>query len=100
MDKVKQGDILKIDGIRVPVLTVSKNFFNEQGEVIGCPIYATDAAGPLHILIKTVKTEGCVQCEKLALLDLKVRHFSVADSVSQSDIVNITDAIQGIFDYV
>lgn len=100
MSNVKQGDILKIDGIRVPVLAVSKNFFNEQGEIIGCPIYATGAEGPLHIRIKTAKNEGCVQCEKLSLLDLKVRHFSVADSISRSDIINITDAIQGIFDYV
>lgn len=100
MSSVKQGDILKINGIRVPVLVVSKNFFNEQGEVIGCPIYATDVAGPLHIYIKTTKNEGCVQCEKLTLLDLRVRHFSVADSISQSDIINITDAIQGLFDYI
>lgn len=36
---VSQGDILKIEGIRHPVLVVSKDFFNTSGEIIGCPIY-------------------------------------------------------------
>ena len=97
---INQGDILRIDGIRHLVLTVSKNFFNQQGEIIGCPIYKSDNEGPLHIHIKTRKIEGCVQCEKLALLDMKARRYSVTDRLDLPDVINITDAIQGIFDYV
>ena len=33
-----QGDILKIEKIKHPVLVVSKDFFNTSGEIIGCPI--------------------------------------------------------------
>lgn len=71
--ELQQGDILKIEHIRHPVLIVSKNFFNSSGEIIGCPIYSNSTAGPLHIAVVTDEIQGYVQCEKLALLD-KVRH--------------------------
>ena len=35
-----QGDIIKVEKIKPPVLVVSKDFFNESGEIIGCPIIA------------------------------------------------------------
>ena len=38
MDLLHQGDILKIEKIKHPVLVVSKDFFNSSGEIIGCPI--------------------------------------------------------------
>ena len=38
MEQLHQGDILKIDKIKHPVLVVSKDFFNSSGEIIGCPI--------------------------------------------------------------
>lgn len=34
------------------------------------------------------------------VLDLTIRGFSRVDRISMADIINITDAIQGIFDYV
>ena len=98
--QVCQGDVIKLAGIPVPVLVVSKDFFNATGEVIGCPILKNGTDGPLHIYIETEKTKGYVQCEKLKLLDLNVRGFSVRDRIAMADIINITDAIQGIFDYI
>ena len=44
--------------------------------------------------------EGCVQYEKMALLDLKVRRYKKMDAISVADVINITDAIQSIFDYI
>ena len=38
MELLHQGDILKIEKIKHPVLVVSKDFFNSSGEIIGCPI--------------------------------------------------------------
>ena len=35
-EKICQGDILKIEKIKLPVLVVSKDFFNQTGEIIGC----------------------------------------------------------------
>ena len=97
---LSQGDILKIEHIKIPVLVVSKDFFNQTFEIIGCPIYDKGEAGPLHIHVKTEDMEGYVQCEKMSLLDLSVRGYSKIDRMDYSDIINITDAIQGIFDYI
>ncbi len=98
--EVRQGDILKIDNIREPVFVASKDFFNNTGEVIGCPIFSKGNPGPLHIFIETEKTTGTVHCEKLKLLDLNSRRFSIKDHVLIKDIMNITDTIQGLFDYI
>ena len=99
-EKLLQGDILKIEHIKKPVLVVSKNFFNQTYEIIGCPIYEKSEAGPLHIHIKAKEVEGYVQCEKIALLDLNIRGYSKIDRIHYPDIINISDAIQGIFDYI
>lgn len=100
IESLHQGDIIKIERIKSPVLVASKDFFNQTGEIIGCPIFKDSMAGPLHIWIKSDTVEGYVQCEKLALLDLNVRGFSKMDRIPLADVINITDAIQGIFDYV
>ena len=97
--KVCQGDILKIERIQQDVLVVSKDFFHSSGEIIGCPVYKSSVEGPLHIYIDTGETQGYVQCEKLALLDLRVRGYKKVDQIALQDIMNIADAIQGIFDY-
>lgn len=99
-ESLHQGDIIRIENIKSPVLVASKEFFNQTGEIIGCPILSDSTAGPLHIRIKSDTVDGYVQCEKLALLDLNVRGFSKIDSIHMTDIINITDAIQGIFDYI
>ena len=56
--------------------------------------------GPLHIWIATEKNEGYVHCEKLALLDLTVRGYKKVDRLPISEMINISDAIQGIFEYI
>ncbi len=100
MEQLHQGDILKIEKVKHPVLVVSKDFFNTSGEIIGCPIIANSISGPLHIWISTEENEGYVQCEKLALLDLTVRSYKKTDRLPISEMMNISDAIQGIFEYV
>lgn len=99
-ETLHQGDIVKIEKIKYPVLVSSKDFFNQTGEIVGCPIFQDSTVSPLHIKIRTDSTEGYVQCEKLALLDVNVRGFCKIDRISMADIINITDAIQGIFDYM
>ena len=99
-EQLHQGDIIKLEKIKHPVLVVSKDFFNASGEIIGCPIFDHSIEGPLHILISTDETAGCVQCEKLALLDLKVRGYKKIDTITIAAMINIVDAIQGIFEYI
>ncbi len=100
MEILHQGDILRIENIKHPVLVVSKDFFNTSGEIIGCPIMNNSIPGPLHIWMATEENEGYIQCEKLALLDLAVRSYRKVDRLSISDMINVSDAIQGIFEYI
>lgn len=100
MEALHQGDILKIENIKHPVLVVSKSFFNTSGEIIGCPIVQDSVEGPLHIWISTVENEGYVQCEKLTLLDITVRGYKKIDRLPISVMMDIVDAVQGIFDYI
>ena len=100
MDYLQQGDILKIEKIKHLVLVVSKDFFNTSGEVIGCPIIRNSIPGPLHIWMSTEENEGYIQCEKLALLDISVRGYKKIDRLPISEMMNVSDAIQGIFEYI
>ncbi len=99
-EQIFQGDILKVEKIKLPVLVVSKTFFNRTGEIIGCPIYEKGAPGALHIRIKTDELSGYVHCEKMALLDMNIRGYSKTSRVGMPEIINITDAVQSIFDYI
>ncbi len=98
--ELHQGDILKIEKIKHPVLVTSNDFFNSSGEIIGCPIVENSSSGPLHIWMSTEKTEGYIQCEKLALLDLSVRGYTQIDRLPLYELMNVSDAIQGIFEYI
>ncbi len=100
MNELHQGDILKIEKIKYPVLVVSKDFFNATGQIIGCPILGDSTRSPLHVWVSSDEVKGFVQCEKLALLDLKIRGHKLIDKVSLSDRIEIADIIQGIFDYI
>lgn len=100
MEALHQGDILKIEKIKHPVLVASKDFFNTSGEIIGCPIISNSNPGPLHIWMSTESVEGYIQCEKLALLDLTIRGHKKIDRLPVSEMINVSDAIQGIFEYI
>ncbi|MCR4566979.1 MAG: type II toxin-antitoxin system PemK/MazF family toxin [Pseudobutyrivibrio sp.] len=101
VSKVEQGDILKFERIKQPVLVISKNFFNEENEIMGCPIFKTnDIPSPLHIEINYNDGSGVVHCEQVHLLDLNLRGYKRIGRISIEEIMNITDAIQSIFDYI
>ncbi len=99
-EEINQGDILKIEKIKVPVFVASKNIFNQSGEIIGCPIYIEGRQGPLHIQVDAEGVSGTVQCEKMRLLDLRMRGCCKIGRARLADIMEVTDAIQSIFDYV
>ena len=46
MQRIEQGDLLKVSGLQYPVIVVSNNFFNESGKAIVCPIVKNAAEGP------------------------------------------------------
>lgn len=100
MEHLHQGDILIIEKIKHPVLVTSKDFFNASGEIIGCPIINPSQPGPLHICMSTENTEGYIHCEKLALLDLSIRGYKKTGRLPTFEMMNVSDAIQSIFEYI
>ena len=99
MIMIEQGDLLRVGGIKYPVIVVSNNYFNQSGKVIACPIVKNAIEGPLHIRLKDSSVEGIVLCEQVKYLDLKARHFSKLTSSHYYDIMDISDAVMGMFDY-
>lgn len=63
MASLHQGDILKVEKIKHPVLVVSKDFFNTSGEIIGCPIIKNSTA--VHFIY------GCLQKKMKAIYSVK-----------------------------
>lgn len=97
--KIEQGDIVTVERMRGLFLVVSKNFFNTTEQAILCPIVRDTFIDPLHVKISANEVEGIVMCEQMRLVDLRYRGYKKTGRVSYADIINITDIIQGIFDY-
>ena len=100
MSHLHQGDIIKIENIKFPVVVVSKDFFNTAGSIIGCPILKTSPQSSLHIWTSAKDNEGYIQCENLKLLDMTVRGHKKTGRLPFHELMNVSDAIQGIFEYV
>ena len=99
MATVGMGDLLKISGIRFPVIVVSNNFFNRSGNAMVCPIMIDAQEGPLHIPISSGTVQGYVLCEQVRFADLNSRHYVKIGTVGYFDAMDISDAVMGIFDY-
>ena len=99
MKKVEQGDVLRVDGIPHPLIVVSQDFFNDSGNAIVCPIVPDATKSPLHISFKTPAISGIVLCEQVRLVSLAHRHYVRLSSARLFEMMDITDAVMGIFDY-
>ena len=99
MTAIEQGDMLKVEGIAHPVIVVSNNYFNQSGKAIVCPIMKKAVPGPLHIELKDSPVEGFVLCEQVRYLDLASRRYSKMTQSHYFDIMDISDAVVGMFEY-
>lgn len=99
MPATEQGDILRINGLAYPAVVVSNNYFNGSGKALVCPILRSSAEGPLHIRLADYPVEGFVLCEQVRYVDLAARRYSKVSSLRYPDILDISDAVMGIFDY-
>ena len=99
MITIEQGDLLKVEGIAHPVIVVSNNYFNQSGKAIVCPILKKAVPGPLHIELKDSPVEGFVLCEQVRYLDLASRRYSKMTQSHYFDIMDISDAVVGMFEY-
>jgi mRNA-degrading endonuclease toxin of MazEF toxin-antitoxin module len=99
MNAIAQGDILSVERINTPILVVSKAYFNRTEQIIACPVLKNASEDPLHIPVIATDMQGIVLCEQIKLLDLRVRGYKKLTELKIEDVMNIADAIQGIFDY-
>lgn len=102
MKDYAQGDILSITGFPNRFVIVSKNaFIQATGVFHVCPLLASGESGPLHIQITGVvhKTGGSVICEQIKMIDPEKRGCRRVDRLSYSDVMEVSDALQGIFEY-
>jgi mRNA interferase MazF len=99
MSFVSQGDIISIEGQKFDTLVLSKDFFNKEGFAVLCPIakHANDI--PLHIQIVSENYKGIALLENLKSLNLNTRFYKIKGHISFDQIQNISDAVQGIFEY-
>ena len=97
----EQGDVMKVPGLcSMPVVVVSKNLFNRGDSTMVCPVTDDCPDSFLHIEVKYNGTEGTVLCEQVRMIDLRKRGFTKIGRLQMPDLMNITDAIQSIFDYI
>ncbi len=99
MERMHQGDLLKIAGLPHPVVVVSNDFFNQEGKVIVCPIVPKAAESPLHIRLKDSSVEGYVLCEQVKYIDLSARRYTKMPAMHYFDIMDLSDAVMGMFEY-
>lgn len=102
MNDLCQGDIVKISGFeRAFFVVLSKNaFIRSLGVFHVIPLLPGVPEGPLHIPVTGKSgTQGTVICEQVKLIDPSVRAINRTDSLRYEDIMNISDAVQGMFEY-
>ncbi len=101
MTDLSQGDIVKLQGFRNCFLVVSNNaYIRATGMFHVCLMTTWEKEGPLHIRVCGAEgTEGVVSCEQLRLIDPASRGVQRIDRIDHRDIMEVFDAIQGMFEY-
>ena len=102
MKEFYQGDVIKIQGYKKQLfVVVSKNaFIKATGCFHVCPVIPRIPAGPLHIEVLGTNGEaGTVICEQIKIIDPGVRDCNRVDYLKYKDIMDVSDAVQGIFEY-
>ena len=101
MPAFSQGDIIRIHGFSSLFLIISKNaFIRSTGMFHVCPFLSSVSAGPLHIPADgTNGTSGIAVCEQIKLIDPASRSCFRLDRIPYPSVMDISDALQGIFEY-
>ena len=99
METVHQGDVLFLEKNSLYVLVLSREFFNRSGLAVVCPIEQKASGDALHIAVETPVFRGIAMLEHLKSIDLQARYYRKVTEIHYEEIQNISDAVQGIFDY-
>ncbi len=102
MNPFFQGDIIRIADFKKTLFVVVSNnaFIKATGIFHVCPMIPGVPAGPVHIPVEGRSGEsGTVICEQIKAIDPKARACNSVDRLAYEDIMNVSDAVQGIFEY-
>lgn len=95
-----QGDIIRVSGYKDNYMIVSRNAFIRATNVFHISPVLNCPEGPTHIhIIGNNGIDGTVMCEQIKLIDPSVRSCSWVDRVPYRMIMEVSDVIQGIFEY-
>ena len=98
-DVLQQGTLIRLNGNVSIALILSREFFNQTGMVIACPVVREAPRAALNIKISTESFSGYAILSQLKSIDLTSRLYAVLGELPFSQIQNISDAVQDIFNY-
>ena len=78
---------------------LSRDFFNQSGMSVVCPLRERADPDALHIRIHSEIYTGTALIEHLRSLDLQAVNYRKISGISYEQIRDISDAVQGIFDF-
>ena len=66
-----------------------------------CPVLPGVEEGPVHIKVNLLNSKKTVTaiCEQVKLIDPAARGIAAVDSISYADKMEVSDTIQGLFEY-
>lgn len=101
MTDFAKGDIIRIANSRYLFVIVSNNsFIRATGVFHVCPFVSDLPGGPVHIVGQGKKGEtGTIPCEQIKLIDPEERNCRRVDRLPYETIMDVSDAIQGLFEY-
>lgn len=99
--KVSLGDIIKIDGKKNCFVVVSSNTFNKNSSIFYvCPVVDDALMGPFHINIKGKNGAiGTAICENVIPINSVNISYKQVDNIPYAQVIEISDILQGIFEY-
>ena len=95
-----QGDLISVENVKFKMIVVSNRVFNAKGGVMACPVIRETEEAALHIPVESNIVNGYIQCESVKFFDLTKRSFKVIGRISLYKLMDISDALQGIFEYI
>ena len=88
--------------VNLKILEVYNAIKNKDGRTgpVSRNLISGIQAGPLHIQVIGKRGEGgTVICEQIKAIEPRARGCNRVDSLTYEDILNVSDAVQGIFEY-
>ncbi len=95
---VNQGDIIKVDGIKLNMLVISRDIINENEVCIVVPLSSNFSESVTHI--KNSFSKELLITEQLRYMDLTSRYYKKLGNLSLEEMQNVVDVVQGLFDII